>query len=304
MRHLIAFSAFTLMVVPPGFAQDASVLAPGNELNRTGITAPLVLSSGYAITGTDILVSKLLDQTVFTSIADDAGEIGTITNLVVTPGLGISAVVISVGGFLGVGTKDIAVDFNQLQWIARPDGGHTWVLSATPDALMSAPAFIWADSEEVTGEPALTLDQEEQQRVDGNNDTAVDPDLTTDQPERQNDLTPADRAGEFNPASLSTRDMLGIGVYGVNGQQVGTISDILRNPDDTFDAVIIDVGGFLGLGAKPVAVGSENLKLSADTMANGYLFLNATRQQLEAQTAYDPATYKRDRAIQRMVVTP
>ena len=35
-----------------------------------------------------------------------------------------------------------------------------------------------------------------------------------------------------------------------------------------------------------------------------YLFINASREQLEAQLQYDPATYASDRASQRMVITP
>lgn len=72
----------------------------------------------------------------------------------------------------------------------------------------------------------------------------------------------------------------------------------------SFDAVIVDVGGFLGLGAKPVAVGFDNLAFSADTFGNRYLFINASREELEAQTAYDPATYEAERETQRMVITP
>ncbi|MGB3337826.1 MAG: PRC-barrel domain-containing protein, partial [Devosia sp.] len=87
-------------------------------------------------------------------------------------------------------------------------------------------------------------------------------------------------------------------------EQIGTIGDIVTNPDGSFDAVIVDVGGFLGLGAKPVAVGFDNLAFSADTFRNRYLFLNATREQLETQATYDPATYSAERESQRMVITP
>ncbi|MNY75956.1 hypothetical protein D3C86_2153880 [compost metagenome] len=68
--------------------------------------------------------------------------------------------------------------------------------------------------------------------------------------------------------------------------------------------MIVDVGGFLGLGAKPVAVGYDNLIFSTDTLGNRYLFLNASREQLENQPAYDPTTYNAEREAQRMVITP
>lgn len=300
MRRLLTLSMFASLLVPAGFAQDAPVIAPSSELARTGLAAPLLLSDGYSITGNDTLVTKLLNATVFTATTDDADEIGTITDLVVTPGLGLSAAIISVGGFLGVGAKDVAVDFAQLEWAERPDGSYRWVLPTTAEALSSAPAFIWADSEEVTGTPALTKSEEEAQLVDGNpNAVAVDPDLTTDQPERQDAVSPA-----ADIVDLTDEQMTGVAVYGMDDQQIGTIGDVLRQPDGGIDAVIVDVGGFLGLGAKPVAVAGDSLIFSTDTTDSRYLFLSTTRAQLEAQPVYDPATYSQERDAQRMIVSP
>ena len=304
LRAAITTMPLLLLLAAPAFGQATTT---PSQLEQSGLTPPTVLTEGYAAGGQDVLVTQLLEETVFASLADGAEEIGTITDMVVTSGQGISAVVISVGGFLGVGEKDVAVDFGQLQWLAREDGSRRWVLETTADALSSAPAFIWADSEETTGEPALTRQEEEAQLVDGDPNAApVDPALTTDQPERQAISTGLDRSGftEFDETGLTAADLRGIGVYGINDQQIGTIGDIIVNPDGSFDAVIVDVGGFLGLGAKPVAVAFDNLAFSADTMGNRYLFLNTARQQLENQPAYDPATYAAERTSQRMVIVP
>ncbi len=306
MRRLLA-TAFLLapLLAAPAYAQEAP--AAPSELEQSGLTPPTILSEGFSSTGQDMLVTQLLGETVYSSIEDDAQEIGTINDMVVTSGQGITAVVISVGGLLGVGAKDVAVAFEQLQWAERDDGSRRWVLDTTAEALATAPAFIWNESEEATGEPALTPEEEEDQLVDGDpNAEPVDPDLTTDQAERPPISTPVDRSGfsEFDETGLTAEELRGIGVYGINDEQIGTISDIVANPDGSFDAVIVDVGGFLGLGAKPVAVAFENLTFSADTFGNRYLFINASREDLEAQPPYDPATYQADRESQRMVVTP
>ena len=307
LRPLLTASALAMLLASPTLAQAPATPAAQTELQQSGLTPPTVLSQGYATGGEDVLVTQLLGQTVFGSNEDNAEEIGTITDMVVTSGLGISAVVLSVGGFLGVGEKDIAVDFVQLAWTAREDGSRRWVLETTVETLTEAPAFIWADSEETTGEPALTSDEEEEQLVDGDPNAApVDPALTTDQPERTQITTPVDRTGftEFDETALSADDLRGIGVYGINDEQIGTIGDLITNPDGSFDAVIVDVGGFLGLGAKPVAVGFENLAFSSDTLGNRYLFINASREQLEVQPEFDATTYDAERATQRMVITP
>ncbi len=304
LRSLITAPAFAVLLIAPTFGQAA---APATELEQSGLTPPTVLSQGYAASGQDVLVTRLLGETVFSSIDDTAEEIGTITDMVVTSGLGISAVVVSVGGFLGVGEKDVAVDFAQLEWAQRDDGSRRWVLATTADALAAAPPFAWTDSEALTGETALTPEEEEDQLVEGDpNATDVDPALTTDQAERPTISTPVDRTGfsEFDETGLSAEDLRGIGVYGINDELIGTIGDVVANPDGTFDAIIVDVGGFLGLGAKPVAVGYDNLVFSADTFGNRYLFLNTTREQLENQPTYDPATYADQQESQRMEISP
>lgn len=304
LRPLIIAAPLALLLAAPALAQASA--AP-TQLEQSGLTPPTILSKGYATGGEDTLVTTLLGQTVYASITDDAEKIGTISDMVVTSGLGITAVVIGVGGFLGVGEKNVAVDFAQLEWAKRDDGSRRWILATTADALAEAPAFIWGDSEEATGQPALTPEQEERQLVDGDpNAVNIDPTLTTDQPERQHISTPVDRTGfsPFDEGGLTADELRGIAVYGLNDEQIGTIGDIVTNADGSFDAVIVDVGGFLGLGAKPVAVGFENLSFSADTFGNRYLFLNRSREQLEAQTQYDPATYANERDMQRMVITP
>jgi sporulation protein YlmC with PRC-barrel domain len=308
MRHaLLALPAFALLLAVPAFAQEAAPTpAAPSELEQSGLTPPTVLSEGYSTRGEDTLVTQLLGQKVYSSTADDAGEIGTINDMVVTSGQGISAVVIGVGGFLGVGTKDVAIDFGQLEWAQRDDGSRRWVLETTTEALSAAPAFIWSDSEEANG-PAMTPAEEQAQMEPGDPNAApADPDLTTDQPDRPVITTPVDRATLTNldGNGLTVDELRGTGVYGIGDEPIGSISDVVLTPAGTVDALIVDVGGFLGLGAKPVAVGFDDLAFSSDTSGARYLFINASREQLEAQTAYDPATYATDRANQRMVITP
>ena len=310
MRLFTLLSTLALLTAAPALGQGTLGVGTGGgstQLEQSGLTPPTVLSQGFTADGTDILVTQLLGQTVYSSTADDAEEIGTINDMVVTAGQGLSAVVIGVGGFLGVGAKDVAVDFSQLEWAEREDGSRRWVLAATAESLADAPAFIWGESEVTTGEPALTPEEEEAQLVDGDPNAApIDPALTTDQPEAQGTPSALDRTGfsEFDETGLTAEQLRGIGVYGINDELIGSIGDVLTNQDGSFDAVIVDVGGFLGLGAKPVAVGFDNLAFSADTFGNRYLFLNTTREQLEAQVEYDPETYQDQRNQQRMVISP
>jgi sporulation protein YlmC with PRC-barrel domain len=308
-RPLTLVSSVVLLLAAPALAQNAappSGTGQPSQLEQSGLTPPTVLSQGYTSGGEDILVTVLLGETVYAGPEPEAEQIGTIKDMVVTSGEGISAVVIGVGGFLGVGEKDVAVNFSQLEWFELEDGTRRWILPTTADALAAAPAFIWSESEAATG-AEMTPAEEQEQLVEGDPNAApVDPDLTTDQPEAGTAAAPLDRTGfsEFDETGLSADELRGIAVYGINDEQIGTIGDVVPSAQGGIDAVIVDVGGFLGLGAKPVAVGFDNLSFSADTDGVRYLFINASREQLEAQPAYDPATYATNRDDQRMVIAP
>ncbi len=91
-------------------------------------------------------------------------------------------------------------------------------------------------------------------------------------------------------------------VYGANDPSVGEIGDVVLAQDGKIDAYIIDVGGFLGIGEKEVAVGSDKLKFMIDADGDKYLYTSFTKGQLDAAPAYDEATYMETRSEQRLIV--
>lgn len=88
-----------------------------------------------------ILVSSFIGQTVYESDAADAASVGKLNDLIASPEGEIQAAVIGVGGFLGVGEKDVAVSPDQLQLATRSDGKKWLVIKATKEQLTEAPAF-------------------------------------------------------------------------------------------------------------------------------------------------------------------
>jgi hypothetical protein len=55
-------------------------------------------------------------------------------------------------------------------------------------------------------------------------------------------------------------DLEGKDVYGIDGEDIGEINDVIVGEDGRVLAVIVGVGGFLGIGEKDVAVGMTALK--------------------------------------------
>ncbi len=58
-------------------------------------------------------------------------------------------------------------------------------------------------------------------------------------------------------------DFEGKDVYGAEGSKIGKINDILIGANGTVEAVVIGVGGFLGMGQKDVAVDMKALQLDS-----------------------------------------
>ena len=87
----------------------------------------------------NFLASDYMEETVY-GPADQS--IGEINDLVIDPASGqVTAVVLGVGGFLGMGEKNVAVPFNAVK-IAMRDGKSWLSISATKEELKSAPNFV------------------------------------------------------------------------------------------------------------------------------------------------------------------
>lgn len=87
----------------------------------------------------EMLISSLVGATVYDP-ADDS--LGDINDVVYGKDGKITAVTIGVGGFLGIGEKQVAVAFEAIDLKPTDDGVPKLVLAATKEGLKSAPDFL------------------------------------------------------------------------------------------------------------------------------------------------------------------
>jgi sporulation protein YlmC with PRC-barrel domain len=75
-------------------------------------------------------------------------------------------------------------------------------------------------------------------------------------------------------------------IYSKTGNQIGEIDDLVIRRSGKIKKVTIDVGGFLGIGDKLVAVSPDDF---GDLMvkANGRMVLDTTEQQIEKRPEFD-----------------
>jgi uncharacterized membrane protein YtjA (UPF0391 family)/sporulation protein YlmC with PRC-barrel domain len=109
----------------------------------------------------------LASQFIGQAVTNDAGEnVGNINDLLFDKSGRIDNVVIGVGGFLGIGEKDVAMPYSALSITADASGKRVVKIAASKDQLKAAPDFkatektVYMRAKERTGEMGeKTLDK-------------------------------------------------------------------------------------------------------------------------------------------------
>lgn len=255
---------------------DATFVSPHPELDRERAPAPFTFR----------LSRDLIGMKVVSSSGD---HLGRIEDLVVHPGSEQSYVVLSFGGWLGVGDKYFAMPWSVLkpghQGSSVDHGERSLVLPLDRERLKSAPGF------DKSSWPSL-----------------ANANWTRD--------VNAFYAGHSNP---NTHDAFGVPaksstftwrladledtkVTTADGTKLGDIEGLAIDSDGRVGYAAVSVGGFLGLGERKVAVPWSALTFTPATRENDErrVTMTVTKQQLEnaplfedgmehASTMCDPA---------------
>ncbi|RWK97295.1 MAG: PRC-barrel domain containing protein [Mesorhizobium sp.] len=365
--ELTAQSDFDREPYDPAPAATTAPPAPSGSTDATAQNAPAAPAEpapAEPVKRADgNLATNIIGETVYNGTGDDAQNIGDVNDIVLAKNGKAESLIIGVGGFLEVGEKNVAYQFDKAKWAER-DGDRWLVAETTKEDLEALPEFnrepydpapattastdaatpapvtttptvtaAPAPAEKTAEAPAATPDTAAPAPMDKTAEApALAPaDKTAEAPAATPDTTapaPMDKTAEAPAATpdaaapdqtktaaidksaltempineIRSEDLVGTTVYGANDVNVGEIGDVVLTGDKKVDAVIIDVGGFLGVGEKEVAVGMDNLKFMTDKDGNRYLYTNFTKEQLEAQVAYDKGTYAEKRDEQRMMM--
>src|SRR5690606_4201735 len=308
---LMGSSAFAQATTTPAPATDGqAVEAPaatdgvtGSDLNTgaaqtTDINEPWDMSAGYVAADTDNLGSRLMGQPVYSSTGDDAEQIGTINDIVFSAEGEITAVVIGVGGFLGIGEKSVAVDFQSLEFTLAADNTERWVLPTTAEALTNAPDFVWAEDEPVDGAAtgdamapapgAVVAPAPDAVVTPAPAGDAMAPAVTTDNTAAApGAIVPREGYATIERQALTADNLTGATVIGPNNEDIAEVGDILLDQSGQIEAMLIDFGGFLGIGQKRVAVGLDNIDFASNENGDIVVYTDFTREQLEAAPEYN-----------------
>lgn len=281
-------------------------------------------------------------------------NIGTVNDILLTQDGEIDAVIVDVGGFLGMGAREVALGMEDLEVMGDGEGNWYVYTPYTQQQLEGSPEYdqaSWAeqrDQQRLTGEmaqqmPAAQQDQQAGQQqpagaagehviADGGTifvqsdsenfqlnfqvrlagqdaaqigeaqrqETAqtgaqVNEDAQAAAPAERDAQTTAaidrDQMTAVEMGQIRADDLIGSTLYGANEANIGTVGDVLLSEDGQVNAVLIDVGGFLGIGSREVALSLNEVEFMRDQGNNWFIYTQYTQEQLEAAPEYDEATY-------------
>jgi sporulation protein YlmC with PRC-barrel domain len=143
LKKLVSAAAFAATVAGAAVAQQATTGA--GTPSTTQVTTQVLTTLPQDVT----TVTNYYKQNVYDP--SDA-KIGEISDVLVTTEGKVDAFVISVGGFLGISEKDVAVPFDAIH-ATQKDGKWYLTMNTTKDALKNARGYKF-DRTKSTWEPA------------------------------------------------------------------------------------------------------------------------------------------------------
>jgi hypothetical protein len=217
-----------------------------------------------------------IDDTTPIDTAPDGWEVvANISELVVTHDGMIRGALLDVGGFLGLGARTVMVSMDALRFVPRADTNEAFIVfTATREQLEAAPEY----DDTIRGD----------RRPVGRDGVAAPGARVPTTDDRLGVRDPAEGFQRADLATLTVDELTSAVVYDRFDERVSGIRDVLLSGDGTsVEAVLIDIGGFLGLGARTVAVGMDQLEIFYDAQRDDIrVYLAMTEQELEALPEY------------------
>jgi sporulation protein YlmC with PRC-barrel domain len=221
-----------------------------------------------------------VDADAYDGVQDGWNDIGEVNDVIIARDGTVEAVLVDIGGFLGMGERTAAVDMTALRFVydnATVDDADDWflVMNADRAALEAAPEWTMS-MDTPAADPAVTEDA-------ATDMTAADA-ATAD---AMRAATVRDGYAAVTSTDLTSDMLVGANVYDGTDKDIGTVADLVLSDDGQVTAAIIDVGGFLGMGEKPVEVMIADMDILQQTDGTDVrVYLPQTKEQLEAMPEY------------------
>ncbi|MCB1339746.1 MAG: PRC-barrel domain-containing protein [Pseudooceanicola sp.] len=277
-----------------------------------------------------------LDAENYNGVQEGWEDIGEINDVILSRDGSVDAVLVDIGGFLGIGERQVAVDMSAIKFVADDAtaedlGDYFLVMNASRANFEEAPEYSWEKTEatmetkaaeaeakiekgaEKTAEAvdnaadktAAAIDKaadkteaavdkaadKTEAAVDkaatktevAVNDAVTDPAAKTERQPVQYDGYAAAKTEELTAEMLT-----GAPAYDANNEWIGEVSELILSEQGQITSGVVDVGGFLGIGEKPVQLSMDDLEILRETDGDDVrVYISMTKEELEALPTFD-----------------
>ena len=285
-----------LMAGVAGTVLAAAPLAMAqNSQTTTPSTTQTMPNTANAPSPNAVQVDKLVGKSVRNANGD---KIGDIEAVYVTPAGQIDSVIVGVGGFLGMGEREVAVKWSDLK---VTDNGDTITSTMTKDSLKALPEYSYKDKTyrgKVFSDTGVYKHDRKASDMTRTPSSGRDTMPTTDtaRTDRPAVGTPADRTAPAHTAGvtkgftktgeLSADALIGATVKNKAGETVGEIKDLHLNKDGSIKAAVVGVGGFLGMGERNVLMPWNQIQVVRENDNDMVIRTEASKDSLKAMPEY------------------
>lgn len=285
MKRIIATTAMTLMLSTSAFAAaHTTTLSPYTMEQQGDIYASEFIGMRVYAAETDY-DSFNADTMVEAGAEQEWDDIGEINDVILGRDGSVKAVIIGVGGFIGIGEKDVAVEMSSIKMVNEKDdeGDFFLVVNTNKEALTEFEAYSRTSAMEMEAKAETEAEMVEaraeataESMMDGDREMFMAPEITRD------------GYGVASMEDLTTEDLTGARLYGTKDEDIGEINSLIVDDSGQITRAILDIGGFLGLGEHQISVTLDELSILREADGTDFrVFIDATKEQLEAQPEYE-----------------
>lgn len=165
-RMLLVSTTMLALATAPGLAQqadDATMPAPAADAPAAAGDAPMATGSAPEPVPEQGEHQVRAQSLLGVDVTNGQETIGKISDLVVTEDGQVEAIVVGIGGFLGIGQKRVALAWDSVQ-MTRQDNERFFVVSATREQLEAMPEFRTLEEKEAEAAAAASQQQMQQEQ--------------------------------------------------------------------------------------------------------------------------------------------
>lgn len=283
-RKLAAATALATLLALPGAAFANEATKNATPAASTGTSA----SANTASPRLDTTIAAMTaEQLIGKDIYDTRGDrVGAIEDIVINRQGRVVHALADVGGFLGMGGRRVALSLSDL----RQQDDRLVLQNASKATIGALPEYRESD-EWTRAERRNRLSDSMAAAGDSTRDTVTA--IGRPVSNAAGDTTAAGRqtaAGTQTTARLdaslsgmTAKELIGKDIYDSTGRQVGEIEDIVIRQDGRSVSALADVGGFLGMNEKRVALDLTDVKVTGDRLT----LQSMTEAQIKALPAFN-----------------